>query len=62
MLRNPQVRGLAPRCFSASVCWPGFFSSKVGVADLGYLGNRVVAEWNGAPDEVLRKLGVSYEP
>jgi Gluconate 2-dehydrogenase subunit 3 len=38
----------------------GFWSSRIGVADLGYLGNRAVAEWTGAPEEVLRKLGVSY--
>ena len=38
----------------------GFWSSKVGVADLGYLGN-VPTQWNGAPAEVLKKLGVSYD-
>lgn len=38
----------------------GFWSSKVGVEDLGYQGNVVVAEWKGCPDEQLRKLGVSY--
>ena len=27
----------------------GFWSSKVGVEDLGYLGNRVVTEWTGCP-------------
>jgi hypothetical protein len=30
----------------------GFFSSKMGVADLPYLGNRAVAEWNGADPKV----------
>lgn len=35
----------------------GFFSSKMGVKDLPYLGNRMVAEWNGCPAEVLAKLG-----
>jgi len=30
----------------------GFFSSKTGVADLPYLGNRAVAEWKGCPPEV----------
>jgi hypothetical protein len=38
----------------------GFFSSKVGVADIGYLGN-VPNVWNGAPQNVLDKLGVKYE-
>jgi gluconate 2-dehydrogenase gamma chain len=36
----------------------GFFSSKAGVADLGYQGNRP-AVWNGPPPEVLAKLGIS---
>jgi hypothetical protein len=37
----------------------GFWSSKMGVEDLGYIGNRFVAEWKGAPPEVLAKLGLS---
>jgi len=36
----------------------GFWSSKMGVEDLGYMGNRFVAEWKGAPPEVLAKLGL----
>jgi hypothetical protein len=35
----------------------GFFSSKIGIADLGYMGNTVVAEWNGCPPNVLARLG-----
>lgn len=38
----------------------GFWSSRVGVDDLGYAGNRP-AVWTGAPQEVLQKLGVRYE-
>lgn len=36
----------------------GFYSSRVGVADLGYIGNRPVAKWEGTPPEVLKKLGL----
>ncbi len=39
----------------------GFYSSEVGVKDLPYLGNQMVAEWKGCPPEVLAKLGVKYE-
>jgi hypothetical protein len=39
----------------------GFWSSKIGVEDLRYMGNTAVPNWNGCPDEQLRKLGVSYE-
>ncbi|MCL4212516.1 MAG: gluconate 2-dehydrogenase subunit 3 family protein [Gemmatimonadales bacterium] len=36
----------------------GFYSSRIGVADLGYIGNRPVAKWEGTPPEVLKKLGL----
>ena len=39
----------------------GFWSSKIGVDDLKYIGNAYVREWKGCPDEALKKLGVSYE-
>lgn len=38
----------------------GFFSSKVGVADLQYMGN-VPSVWNGSPPEVMQKVGVTYD-
>jgi gluconate 2-dehydrogenase gamma chain len=38
----------------------GFFSSKVGVADLQYMGN-VPTVWNGSPPEVMQKVGVTYD-
>jgi gluconate 2-dehydrogenase gamma chain len=37
----------------------GFWSSKMGVTDLQYLGNTMVAEWKGCPDEAMKRLGVS---
>jgi hypothetical protein len=36
----------------------GFWSSKIGVDDIGYLGNRGVMTWTGAPPAVLQKLGL----
>ena len=39
----------------------GFWSSKAGMADLGYQGNVPVGEWTGAPQNVLDKVGVKYE-
>jgi hypothetical protein len=35
----------------------GFWSSKMGIADIGYVGNQPSA-WEGPPAEVLRKLGL----
>lgn len=39
----------------------GFWSSKMGVEDLGYMGNTVVPEWTGCPEAQLQKLGVRYD-
>ena len=33
----------------------GFYTSKMGIGDLGFLGNRAF-DWKGCPDEVLAKL------
>jgi gluconate 2-dehydrogenase gamma chain len=37
-----------------------FFSSKVGVADLQYMGNTFITQWDGCPPAALAKLGVNY--
>lgn len=62
----PQLPALSHgRAFFASfrdLVATGFWTTKMGMEDLQYLGNRYVAEWNGCPDEQLRKLGVSYPP
>lgn len=38
-----------------------FFSSAMGVQDLGYRGGVFNPEWRGAPPEALAQLGVSYD-
>lgn len=38
----------------------GFYSSRLGVADLRYVGNTFLAQWAGCPPEALAKLGVTY--
>jgi gluconate 2-dehydrogenase gamma chain len=38
----------------------GFWTTKMGIADLRYQGNVYVDEWNGCPEEALNKLGVKY--
>ncbi len=37
----------------------GFFTSKMGLDDLGYAGNKP-NQWNGVPDDVLKQYGVAY--
>jgi len=36
----------------------GFWTSRIGVADLGYTGNRPVMNWEGTPANVQRWLGI----
>jgi gluconate 2-dehydrogenase gamma chain len=38
----------------------GFFTSKMGVAELGYKGNQP-NQWNGVPEEVLKQYGLQYD-
>lgn len=38
----------------------GFFTSKIGVEDLGYAGNKP-NQWNGVPQDVLDHYGVKYD-
>jgi len=37
----------------------GFYTSEIGVKDLGYVGNRP-NKWNGVPDDVLKQYGLEY--
>jgi hypothetical protein len=59
----------APAAMSAGVSFfngfrdltaTGFWSSRIGVKDLRYVGNVFVQQWNGCPPAALRKLGVTY--
>ena len=37
----------------------GFYTSQIGVKDIGYIGN-VPTQWNGVPDDVLKQYGLAY--
>ncbi len=37
----------------------GFYTTQMGVKDLGYVGNQPT-QWNGVPDEVLKQYGLAY--
>jgi hypothetical protein len=39
----------------------GFWTTKMGMADLQYMGNVFVPEWKGCPDAAMKKLGVTAE-
>ncbi|SHG67746.1 Gluconate 2-dehydrogenase subunit 3 [Chryseolinea serpens] len=38
----------------------GFFTSKMGITDLGYVGNQP-NQWNGVPQDVLDQYGMKYD-
>ena len=38
----------------------GFFTSKIGIEDLGYAGNKA-NQWDGVPQDVLDQYGVKYD-
>ncbi len=38
----------------------GFFTSQMGIKDIGYEGNRP-NQWDGVPDDVLKKFNLSYD-
>lgn len=37
----------------------GFWTSKMGIEDLGYQGNVYLSGWDGCPPEALKKLGIT---
>ncbi|HEY6955352.1 MAG TPA: gluconate 2-dehydrogenase subunit 3 family protein [Flavisolibacter sp.] len=37
----------------------GFYTSEIGVRDVGYMGNQPTV-WKGVPDDVLKQYGLSY--
>ena len=37
----------------------GFYTSEIGVKDVGYIGN-VPSQWNGVPADVLKQYGLAY--
>lgn len=37
----------------------GFYTSEIGVKDIGYMGNKP-NQWNGVPDEVLKQYNLAY--
>ena len=36
----------------------GFWTSRIGMKDIAYMGNVYVPEWTGCPDEAIKKLGL----
>jgi len=39
----------------------GFYTSEIGIKDMGYVGN-TPNQWNGVPDDVLKQYNLAYTP
>src|SRR5258705_4757064 len=39
----------------------GFYTSEIGLKDMGYAGNQSSNKWNGVPDDVLKQYGLAYD-
>lgn len=58
--RPEMAQGVAFFSLMRNLTATGFFSSKAGIADIGYAGNTPNV-WDGVPDDVLRQYSVSYD-
>ncbi len=56
----PHAPGIAFFSFIRNLTATGFYSSKEGMAYVGYVGNRANT-WDGVPAEVLAKHGFTYD-
>ncbi len=58
--RAPFAQGIKFFSRLRNLTLTGFYTTKMGIDDLGYVGNRPNI-WDGVPDEVLQKHGLAYE-
>jgi hypothetical protein len=57
---KPEVaQGVAFFSLMRNLTASGFYTTQIGVADIGYKGN-TPNQWNGVPDDVLKQYGVAY--
>jgi hypothetical protein len=58
--RKDMMQGVAFFNLMRDLVMTGFYTSKMGIEDLGYVGNRP-NNWEGVPEEVLKQYGLSYD-
>lgn len=57
---KPQMsQGVAFFSLMRDLTSTGFYTSKIGIADIGYVGNQP-NQWNGVPDDILKQYGLAY--
>ena len=59
--RPDQSHGLAFFRSFRDLVATGFWTSEIGINDLKFMGNVFVKDWNGCPEEALKKLGLTPE-
>ena len=52
-------QGVAFFTLMRNLTMSGFYTTEIGVKDIGYMGNRP-NQWNGVPDEVLKQYNMAY--
>lgn len=58
--KNPELtQGVAFFSLMRNLTATGFYTSEIGVKDVGYAGN-TPNKWNGVPDDELKRLGLAY--
>ena len=58
-LKSGMAQGVAFFSLMRNLTATGFYTSEIGVKDIGYIGN-TPNQWNGVPDEVLKQYGLAY--
>ena len=53
------AQGVAFFSLMRNLTCTGFYTTQIGVNDIGYAGNQP-NQWNGVPDDVLKQYGVAY--
>ena len=53
------AQGIAFFTLMRNLTATGFYTSEIGVKDVGYIGN-APTQWKGVPDEVLKQYGLAY--
>lgn len=57
--KSEMAQGVAFFNLMRNLTATGFYTSEMGVKDIGYMGN-TPNQWNGVPDDVLKQYGLSY--
>jgi hypothetical protein len=57
--KKEMMQGVAFFSLMRNLTATGFYTSEIGVKDVGYIGN-VPNQWNGVPEDVLKQYNLSY--